>query len=116
MDVRIIWVLADTNNMTQSFETEIPHLFDAGAIEPEASDSPSLWRSLGGRLDYESWPQRQRFIELDRAIAATANWEREDAELYGVAESVDEESLFDCDAVCVPDDGANHFVSCPAAA
>jgi hypothetical protein len=29
---------------------------------------PSEWRSLGGYLDYEFWPERQRFKELDNAI------------------------------------------------
>jgi len=27
------------------------------------------WRSLGGFLDYEHWPDRDRFVELDAAIA-----------------------------------------------
>jgi hypothetical protein len=28
------------------------------------------WRSLGGYFDYSLWPERDRFLELDRAIAA----------------------------------------------
>jgi len=28
------------------------------------------WRSLGGYFDYSLWPDRDRFLELDRAIAA----------------------------------------------
>lgn len=31
---------------------------------------PSEWRSLGGYFDYEHWADRDRFMELDRAIAA----------------------------------------------
>jgi hypothetical protein len=27
------------------------------------------WRSLGGHLNYENWPERERFLELDQAIA-----------------------------------------------
>lgn len=27
------------------------------------------WRSLGGYFDYSLWPDRDRFLELDRAIA-----------------------------------------------
>ncbi len=27
------------------------------------------WRSLGGFLDYEHWPDRDRFMELDAAIS-----------------------------------------------
>ena len=29
------------------------------------------WRSLGGYFDYTDWPDRDRFMELDKAIAAT---------------------------------------------
>ena len=28
------------------------------------------WRSLGGYFDYSLWPDRERFLELDRAIAS----------------------------------------------
>jgi len=28
------------------------------------------WRSLGGYFDYSLWPERERFLELDKAIAA----------------------------------------------
>ena len=27
------------------------------------------WRSLGGYFDYSHWPDRERFLELDKAIA-----------------------------------------------
>jgi hypothetical protein len=33
---------------------------------PELPSSP--WRSIGKRLDYSTWPERDRFIELDAAI------------------------------------------------
>lgn len=29
---------------------------------------PCPWRSLGGYLNYENWPERERFAELDLAI------------------------------------------------
>jgi hypothetical protein len=32
---------------------------------------PSDWRSLGGYFDYGPWSDRDRFMELDRAIAAS---------------------------------------------
>ncbi len=32
---------------------------------------PSDWRSLGGYFDYCLWADRERFMELDRAIAAS---------------------------------------------
>jgi hypothetical protein len=32
---------------------------------------PSPWRSLGGYFDYDHWADRERFVELDRAIAAS---------------------------------------------
>src|SRR5579862_8543736 len=28
----------------------------------------SSWRSLGGYFNYARWPQRERFLELDKAI------------------------------------------------
>lgn len=34
---------------------------------------PSEWRSLGGYFDYTHWADRDRFMELDRAIAAQRN-------------------------------------------
>jgi hypothetical protein len=32
---------------------------------------PSPWLSLGGYFDYVHWADRERFMELDRAIAAS---------------------------------------------
>ena len=32
---------------------------------------PSRWRSLGKRLDYTYWADRDRFLELDAAIVAS---------------------------------------------
>jgi hypothetical protein len=32
---------------------------------------PGEWRSLGGYFDYSHWIDRDRFMELDRAIAAS---------------------------------------------
>ena len=32
---------------------------------------PSEWRSLGGYFDYCHWADRERFMELDKAIAGT---------------------------------------------
>lgn len=31
---------------------------------------PGPFRSLGGFLDYSNWPDRDRFLELDRALKA----------------------------------------------
>jgi hypothetical protein len=33
---------------------------------------PGTWRSLGKYLDYTNWADRERFIELDRAIQLAA--------------------------------------------
>ena len=35
------------------------------ALTPLAASS---WRSLGGYFNYETWPHRERFLNLDRAI------------------------------------------------
>ena len=32
--------------------------------------APGPWISLGGLLNYEDWDERDRFLELDRLIAA----------------------------------------------
>ena len=32
---------------------------------------PSEWRSLGGYFDYCQWADRERFMELDKAIASS---------------------------------------------
>ena len=40
-----------------------------GAFLPELP--PSRWRSLGKRMDYAYWPDRDRFVELDAAIMAS---------------------------------------------
>jgi hypothetical protein len=37
------------------------------------------WRSLGGYLNYENWPERERFLELDQAIAVIQARQREAA-------------------------------------
>jgi hypothetical protein len=38
---------------------------------------PSPWRSLGRRLDYTNWGDRERFAELDAAILARQEMELE---------------------------------------
>jgi hypothetical protein len=30
---------------------------------------PGPWRSLGGYFDYSTWADRERFLELDRALS-----------------------------------------------
>jgi hypothetical protein len=37
----------------------------------------SSWRSLGGYLNYATWAQRERFIELDKAIMTAQAQQRE---------------------------------------
>jgi hypothetical protein len=37
------------------------------------------WRSLGGYLNYENWLERERFLELDQAIAVIQARQREAA-------------------------------------
>jgi hypothetical protein len=39
---------------------------------------PGPWRSLGGYFDYSQWPDRDRFLELDRALASAQHPEPED--------------------------------------
>ena len=49
--------------------------FDVDAAEwrePLERLPPGRWISSGGYFNYEAWPDRARFIELDRAIALRA--------------------------------------------
>jgi hypothetical protein len=62
------------------------------ALEQEPVTTPYIWRSLGRRLDYQFWPERERFVELDRAIAATAAAERECVGLC-LTDAFDEECI-----------------------
>jgi hypothetical protein len=48
----------DSPEVTKTNGVELPELL------------PSPWRSLGKRLDYSNWPDRERFVELDAAILA----------------------------------------------
>ncbi len=41
---------------------------------------PSDWRSLGGYFDYALWADRDRFMELDRAISASQRTQLIEAE------------------------------------
>lgn len=38
---------------------------------------PGPWRSLGGYMDYSGWDERERFLELDAAIARIREQDRE---------------------------------------
>ena len=39
------------------------------------------WRSLGGYFDYSDWSERERFLELDRAIAASQDLQEDSLDL-----------------------------------
>jgi hypothetical protein len=45
------------------------------ALAPFAAFS---WRSLGGHFDYETWPDRERFLKLDKAIRLAKAQQREE--------------------------------------
>jgi hypothetical protein len=45
---------------------------------PKLAEGP--WRSLGGYFDYTHWSDRERFLELDRAIAASQDAPESDIE------------------------------------
>jgi hypothetical protein len=49
---------------------------------------PTPWLSLGGYLDYSGWEERERFMELDRAIGSLAPHQREVARYCRVLYSV----------------------------
>ena len=37
-------------------------------VQPGQKLPPGPFRSLGGYLDYSDWPERERFLELDRIL------------------------------------------------
>ena len=49
---------------------------------PLAKAAPGPWRSLGGFLDYSRWEDRERFLELDRAIAASPSYAEPEEEEF----------------------------------
>jgi hypothetical protein len=49
---------------------------------------PTQFRSLGGYLDYDDWKDRERFMELDRAINALPPHQREVSRYCHVKHSV----------------------------
>jgi hypothetical protein len=44
----------------------------SGSSTPLSMLPFSPWRSFGGYLDYSGWAARERFLELDKAIAAVS--------------------------------------------
>jgi hypothetical protein len=46
-----------------------------GSLGPLEKVAPGPWRSLGGYFDYGSWEDRERFLELDAAIARAQHCE-----------------------------------------
>jgi len=42
-------------------------------VPPLPKLPPGPWRSLGGYFDYSTWQDRERFRELDRALASGRN-------------------------------------------
>ena len=41
-------------------------------VSPRRTLPPGPYRSLGGCLDYSAWPERERFMELDRRLRIQA--------------------------------------------
>ena len=46
-----------------------PNKFRTEQVGPIQKLAAGPWRSLGGYFDYSAWTDRERFRELDRAIA-----------------------------------------------
>ena len=73
--IAILTRLAEEQDRGQQREVtrrEAPPVDDSAremrAPLPKLAAGP--WTSLGGYFDYSLWPERERFLELDRAIAA----------------------------------------------
>ena len=64
-------------------ENGAPHMLDEGISThscethtPLQKLSGGAWQSLGGYFDYSDWAARERFMELDKAIAAAPYYQR----------------------------------------
>lgn len=71
-----LWIAALTKYAGEH-EPEESVVRAATAALPPRETKPQMaklaegpWRSLGGYFDYSLWPDRERFLELDRAISA----------------------------------------------
>ena len=63
---------ARPNDGAEDVETQEP-----AAALPAAKLPAGPWRSLGGYMDYSGWEDRERFLELDAAIARRREQEKE---------------------------------------
>ncbi len=57
--------------------SEDPERPEPAAALPATKLPPGPWRSLGGYMDYSGWADRERFLELDAAIARMREQEKE---------------------------------------
>ena len=78
---RVCSRLVASKTESEGFEAWVTTLTTVTGEEAESSPEikPPLeklpegpWRSLGGYFDYRHWPDRDRFLELDKAIATNA--------------------------------------------
>jgi hypothetical protein len=70
------WI-ATLAKLAEDHEREARIAHDGAVGVPPRETKPPLqkvaaspWRSLGGYFDYSHWPERERFLELDKAIAS----------------------------------------------
>jgi hypothetical protein len=63
------------------------------ASTPLPGFPPGPWRSLGGCFDYSEWADRDRFLELDKALASAHCGEPEHELQSEVSMWIDEELL-----------------------
>ena len=63
-------VAHQTNTESVDLHCSLPEMVCAVPRLRKLAPGPS--RSLGGYLDYEGWPDRERFMELDRALQHSA--------------------------------------------
>ena len=79
-------LLSQFTRENDDFESRSRRLRSQEATKPNwnvQKVAPGPWRSLGGVFDYSDWPDRERFLELDRAIAA-AGFHDEEEQISGL--------------------------------
>jgi len=71
----------DVTGISLALETALP--------VPRVAAGP--WRSLGGCLDYSQWPDRDRFLELDRALTMAQRREAEAQSPHELSKWIEDE-------------------------
>jgi len=63
------YVFVDRERVVDTYDNSEDVISSPEIVEPLQPVAAGPWRSLGGFMDYTGWAARERFLELDEAIA-----------------------------------------------